>query len=121
MSEAPIKRATQAQEAAIAAWLNEHRPHSPVPRKVTVPLLGMVFTLHEAGLPWPTRQRLADVIGTTKDAIDRARTVSLSYGEIEEQWSYPVVQRNGQPAANRAKYVIPSKQLSFVCRRADAR
>jgi hypothetical protein len=76
-----------------------------------VPLLAIVCLLHERNYPVPVRWRLAEAIGTTKDAVDSARSTAIAEGEITEVMETRPGRVSHRSSITRLRRLIPSDEL----------
>jgi hypothetical protein len=94
----------------VATWMQAHRENRR-PLTVAAPLLSLVCALHEDGHHLPTRARLAEAIGCTKDGVDAAISTAIAYGEISERH----VTLDGAVAKRRStrrlRFIDPSPEL----------
>ena len=72
-------------EAAFEEWLMAARG-SIRGLPVAAPLLVLICALYEKGYHLPTRQRLADALGTKTPSIDAALSTALGREEIFEEY-----------------------------------
>lgn len=117
----PCRRQPAYVEEVIASWMADHRI---VRRPLTVgaPLLTLVCWLHSQGYPVPTRERMAEALETSKDAIDSARSTAIGWNEIYEIQQTYSGQVGRRHSTRRLRRLIPCDDLYEVYQRTvDAR
>lgn len=92
-------------------WLRGRR-NSQRRMSVTGPLLAIVCALHEKGHPLPTRERLAEAVGTTSlDSIDTGISTSIGEGDVTERYETSPGTVARRASTVRRRYLDPSAEL----------
>jgi len=118
-ADAPIPLRSAKGEVAIEAYLAARRPSGPTPRRVAVPLLGMVCELDRLGLYFPTRRRAADVLRCSIHSIDAAISTALANEEISETYTIEEGAVRRRAGIVRHRRLIPSAELRQVWAKAN--
>lgn len=95
---------------ALADFLRAKRGADRPPHKAAT-LLALIVELHKRGLPFPSRQAVADAVGCSVQAVDYTLGVYLAEGWLDQA----VGVREGNvakfPSVVRDRFYVPSQEL----------
>jgi hypothetical protein len=94
------------------AYLEQFDPRRPP--VVAAPLLALIVELYRKGLPFPTRQEAAELVGGTKNGIDSALSTAMSRGLISCQLRQAPGHVARRESVIHHRYYIPNADLLAV-------